>query len=203
MQCRRKADLGLSFLHDFKPPCGPILVSVFLRRTVECAAGSCKLHLLDTDHMSDDDDYLSEKFLLNSEASTSNGTKTYAQRRREAQRAAEERNRSARKKSRKEIETENMQTVREGMSTSLFERAKLENEGESKGLKLMSKFGFKPGQTLGKIQDNEITPNGVVQDNIGPSSCSIGALKAPIKVEIWEGGSVRLALYPFCTNDLL
>lgn len=108
--------------------------------------------------MSDDeDDYLSDKFLaqLASSSTTSSGVKTYSERRKEDQRRAVLRNEENRKRSRRELEQESRA---EGLSTSLFERAK-EDAGEdgapkNKALAMMMKMGFKPGQALGKDESD-------------------------------------------------
>ena len=130
------------------------------------------------------DDYLSEKFLVGTVVS---GPKTYSQRRREAQRQAEIRNLAGRPRSKKEIERENLEALKEGMGTSLFEREKLGHVGgPSKAMNMMAKMGFKPGQTLG--QQRETTSS--TQSGDMPSKKdgqSISGLKAPITVNIWEG----------------
>jgi hypothetical protein len=99
----------------------------------------------------EEEDYLSEKFLA---GITASGPKTYSQRRQEAQRQAEIRNLAGRSKSKKEIERENLEALKEGMGTSLFEREKLgEVGGPSKAMNIMAKMGFKPGQTLGQQRE--------------------------------------------------
>ena len=63
---------------------------------------------------------------------------------------AEIRNLAGRTKSKKEIEKESLEARKEGMGTSLFERGKLgEIGGPSKATNMMTKMGFKPGQTPG------------------------------------------------------
>ncbi|KAG8842831.1 hypothetical protein FRB91_003896 [Serendipita sp. 411] len=90
----------------------------------------------------DEDDYLSDKFLQQlTSKSDKPFTQTYSQRRKEAQRIAETRNIAGRTKSRKELEKETIDTLKEGMATSLFEREKLaEAEGgtQSKAMKMMN-----------------------------------------------------------------
>ena len=54
----------------------------------------------------DEDDYLSDKFLVDTTAAPSSQTKTYSQRRKEAERIAALKNAQNRKKSRKELEVE-------------------------------------------------------------------------------------------------
>ncbi|KAI0346744.1 hypothetical protein BDW22DRAFT_1322252 [Trametopsis cervina] len=103
--------------------------------------------------MSDDeDDYLSDKFLAQAASSSSaSSAKTYSDRRKEAQRLAAIKNEQNRRKSRRQLELESRE---EGLSTSLFERAKNEEaEGgapKNKALAMMMKMGFKPGQSLGQ-----------------------------------------------------
>jgi len=138
--------------------------------------------------MSDEEeDYLSEKFLAGAVAQSSSGSKTYAQRRREAQRQAEIRNLAGRTKSKKEIERESLEALKEGMGTSLFERERLgEVGGPSKAMNIMAKMGFKPGQTLGKQREtNSSTESPDVLPKKGGQN--ISGLKAPITVNIWEG----------------
>ena len=137
--------------------------------------------------MSDEeDDYLSEKFLqqLTSKAQPST-SKTYAERRKEAQRQAEIRNLAGRTKSRKEIEKEEMEALKEGMNTSLFEKEKLaaaEGGAQSKAMKMMSKMGFKPGQTLGRQEE---TPKPATTED-APSRRQ-GLKATPIVINLWEG----------------
>lgn len=115
----------------------------------------------------DEDDYLSDKFLVES-ASASSNPKTYAERRKEAQREAQIRNEANRRKSRRQREHESRE---EGLSKSLFERAKEEeasgiNTGGIKALSMMMKMGFKPGQALGRSSESSSSPvvPAVVQD---------------------------------------
>ena len=138
--------------------------------------------------MSDEEeDYLSEKFLAEIVAQSSSGSKTYSQQRREAHRQSEIRNLVGRTKSKKEIERENLEALKEGMGTSLFEREKLgEVGGPSKAMNMMAKMGFKPGQTLGKQQETTSgTESGDMVSKRGDQKFS--GSKAPITVNIWEG----------------
>jgi hypothetical protein len=102
----------------------------------------------------DEDDYLSDKFLVES-ASTAPPLKTYAQRRKQAQKQAQIKNEENRLKSQRQREQESRE---EGLSKSLFERAKEEEESGmstgNKALSMMMKMGFKPGQALGKVEDS-------------------------------------------------
>ena len=106
--------------------------------------------------MGDDEDYLSDKFLVETAAPTR--PQTYAEKRKEARRQSQVKNEQNRLKSRRQIELESRE---EGLSKSLFERAK-EDEASgvttgNKALSMMMKMGFKPGQALGKLED-EPTP---------------------------------------------
>jgi hypothetical protein len=98
---------------------------------------------------SDDDDYLSNKFLPDEKTSSSK-PKTYSQLRKAAQKKAQSKNEQNRIKSRRQREIESRE---EGLSKSLFERAKEEEEAGmssgNKALSIMMKMGFKPGQALG------------------------------------------------------
>ena len=103
----------------------------------------------------EEDDYLSDKFLFANEATTSSKPKTYSDRRKEAQRLAERKSMQNRKKGRRQLEEEALQ---EGLTTSLFERAKVEEQElgtQNKAMSLMMKMGFKPGESLGKSDDRQ------------------------------------------------
>lgn len=136
--------------------------------------------------MSDEDDYLSDKFLITSAAPPTQ-PKTYAQRRKEAQKLAQIKNEENRHKSRRQLEVESRE---EGLSKSLFERAKEDEElgitSGNKALSMMMKMGFKPGQALGKL-DNEIraTVSGPAAELTGNGSeePSSGATAGPSRVE--------------------
>ena len=97
---------------------------------------------------SDDDDYLSDKFLLNT--AEPQKPKTYSEKRKEALYRSRLKNEQNRAKSRRQLELESRE---EGLSKSLFERAeddKAAGHGsENKALSMMMKMGFKPGQALG------------------------------------------------------
>ena len=96
--------------------------------------------------MSDaEDDYLSDKFLNAAIVAPSSSSKplTYAERRRQAQRESELKNVQNRKKSRRELEEESR---REGLSKSLFEKAKEEEQTgggviNNKAISMMLKVG--------------------------------------------------------------
>lgn len=101
----------------------------------------------------DEDDYLSDKFLTDA-GSTSSAPKTYAQIRKEVVKKAQLKSEQNRLKGRRQREVEARE---EGLSKSLFERAKEEEEAGvstgSKALSMMMKMGFKPGQSLGQIEE--------------------------------------------------
>lgn len=101
--------------------------------------------------MADEDDYLSDKFLV--QLAAESAPKTYAQRRQEALKQSQVKNEQNRTKSRRQREQESRE---EGLSKSLFERAQEEEMavGGSKALGIMMKMGFKVGQSLGKIEDS-------------------------------------------------
>lgn len=109
-----------------------------------------------------EDDYLSDKFLA-AAPSTAPALKTYAQIRKEAVEQARLKNEENRLKSRRQREAEARE---EGLNKSLFERAKEEEDAGigsgSKALSMMMKMGFKPGQSLGKVEDND---NGVASSS--------------------------------------
>ncbi|KAG1755883.1 hypothetical protein EDB19DRAFT_438571 [Suillus lakei] len=101
--------------------------------------------------MADEDDYFSDKFLV--QVAAESAPKTYAQRRKEALKQSQVKNEQNRMKSRRQREQESRE---EGLSKSLFERAQEEEmaAGGSKALGIMMKMGFKVGQSLGKIEDS-------------------------------------------------
>ena len=107
------------------------------------------------DMSSDEDDYLSAKYLV--DAPQPAPTKTYSQLRKDAQKRGQVKQEQNRVKSRRERELEARE---EGLSKSLFERAKEEEEAGlgsgNKALSIMMKMGFKPGQSLGNAGDNEV-----------------------------------------------
>lgn len=97
--------------------------------------------------MSDEEDYLSDKFLIEAAASSSQ-PKTYVQRRQESLKQSRIKNEQNRLKSRRQREQESRE---EGLRNSLFERATEDSSegGENKALGIMLKMGFKIGQSLG------------------------------------------------------
>jgi len=145
---------------------------------------------------SDEDDYLSAKFLVEATGpSTAKSTVTYAERRRQAQKAAEAKHEQHRKRSRRELE----EAARETQMTSLFERA--ENEGGSKAMGMMRKMGFKPGQSLGRRDDededanDETRPAATAASSTAASSVSAGIGSTgrtqhrvePVTASMWDG----------------
>lgn len=118
----------------------------------------------------DDDDYLSDKFLAASSASSST-PRTYSQLRKEAQKRSLLKNEQNRAKSRRQLELESREA---GLSKSLFERAKEEEDSGlssgNKALSIMMKMGFKPGQSLGKTGDEDHEGGPSVEEPSKPSS---------------------------------
>ncbi|KIJ19929.1 hypothetical protein PAXINDRAFT_67570 [Paxillus involutus ATCC 200175] len=112
-----------------------------------------------------EDDYLSDKFLAETTA-TSSHLKTYAQRRQEALKQSHIKNEQNRVKSLRQREQESRE---EGLSKSLFERAKEDKDGgENKALGIMMKMGFKIGQSLGKTDDGLRKETGALPARSGP-----------------------------------
>lgn len=144
--------------------------------------------------MSDDEDYLSDKFLVDAAASSSQ-PKTYAQRRQESLKQSRIKNEQNRLKNRRQREEESRE---EGLRKSLFERAKQETEGENKALGIMLKMGFKIGQSLGQKEGSpphEDTPS---KDDANDSSepterrniSSDSSHRAePLPLNEWSGSS--------------
>jgi hypothetical protein len=169
--------------------------------------------------MSDDDDYLSDKFLLDA-SSTSSAPKTYLQRRKEAERRAKLKNEQNRLKSRRQRELESRE---EGLSKSLFERAKEEEDAGvssgNKALSIMMKMGFKPGQSLGqavteaKVSDKPKTPERLPSVDQLRSESEMVATRAelvesqyqhktePLPLNEWAGSSSPLLRHH--TNETL
>lgn len=93
-----------------------------------------------------EEDYLSDKFLVEAVASSS-PPKTYAQRRQESLKQSRIKNEQNRPKSRQREQ----ESREEGLRKSLFERVKEDSEGgKNKALGIMLKMGFKMGQSLGQ-----------------------------------------------------
>jgi G-patch domain len=142
----------------------------------------------------DEDDYLSDKFLTEA-GSTSSAPKTYAQIRKQAKRNAQLKNEQNRLKTRKQREVEARE---EGLSKSLFERAKEDEEAGistgSKALSMMMKMGFKPGQSLGQSEETIELPE---PSRVGP--LDIDGCKTP---PLRDGHSIpRHKIEPLPLNE--
>lgn len=145
--------------------------------------------------MSDEEDYLSDKFLVEAVASSSQ-PKTYAKKRQEALRQSRLKNEQNRLKSRREREQESRE---EGLRKSLFERAKEDSEGgENKALGIMLKMGFKIGDSLGQKDASPVDEVGPSEsDTRGsaePSERRSGSPESshraePLPLSEWSGGS--------------
>jgi len=141
--------------------------------------------------MEESDDYLSDKFLV--DATSTDKPKTYRQLRKEAERQSRLENDKNKLKSRHQRELESRE---EGLSKSLFERANEEEEESSaknKALSIMMKMGFKPGQALGKSDDDhtrndiqEIPPRGVESTPAEKGATKHKIEPLPINEE-WKG----------------
>ncbi|KAJ7699907.1 hypothetical protein B0H17DRAFT_1047619 [Mycena rosella] len=153
----------------------------------------------------EEDDYLADldKFLVGSESKT---PKTYSQIRKEAAKQAKLKNDQNKVKSRRQREVESRT---EGLSKSLFERAKEEEDAGlvsgNKALSIMMKMGFKPGQALGKpddeppptVSEQPAAPETPVDDQpvAGPSNNADSSTTAkrlqhkvePLPINEWAG----------------
>lgn len=154
----------------------------------------------------DEDDYLSDKFLVDASANTP-APKTYAQIRKEAEKKAKIKNNENRLKSRRQREVESRE---EGLSKSLFDRAKEEEDAGissgNKALSMMMKMGFKPGQSLGKVEESTSTlpqtalpgPNDKAPAGEDPAEQSTAVEKRPahklepIPLNEWAGLLLRI-----------
>ncbi|TDL29286.1 hypothetical protein BD410DRAFT_779649 [Rickenella mellea] len=124
----------------------------------------------------DEDDYLSDKFLLQNASASGSKPSTYAERRRQAQKEAAIRNEQNRKKSRRQLEEESRE---EGLRKSLFEKAQEEAAvigTQNKAMNMMLKMGFKPGQSLGRSDDDhdDTSIPGPSQNGIYPEGKALG-----------------------------
>ena len=105
--------------------------------------------------MSDEEDYLSDKFLVEV-ATSSSQPQTYAQRRQEALKQSRIKNEQNRSKSRRQREQESRE---EGLRKSLFDRVQEGSQRqENKALGIMLKMDFKIGQSLGQERSTAGTP---------------------------------------------
>lgn len=111
--------------------------------------------IVSTTMSDDEDDYLAnlDKFLV--EPSTSSAAKSYSQLRKDAEKKSREKNEQNRIKGRRQREVESRE---EGLNKSLFVRAKEDEDAgissSNKALSIMMKMGFKPGQALGKPEND-------------------------------------------------
>ncbi|KAK0206236.1 hypothetical protein DFS33DRAFT_572726 [Desarmillaria ectypa] len=149
--------------------------------------------------MSDnEDDYLSDKFLVENTSSTR--PQTYSSLRKEVQKKSLLKNEQHRQKSRYQREVESRE---EGLSKSLFTRAKEEQEAGiatgNKAMSIMMKMGFTPGQSLGKT-DDEPADTAPSIDVASSSKKSGGHKVEPLPLNEWEGrkgiGTRKRALSP-------
>ncbi|KAJ1306006.1 hypothetical protein OPQ81_010721 [Rhizoctonia solani] len=139
--------------------------------------------------MSDEEDYLSDKFLASLEAPKPSNNVSYAERRRIAQRESERKRLEGRIKSRREMEEE---ARREGLSRSLFEKESDAEGGQSsnKAMSMMLKMGFKPGESLGKKEEPVKPPSNDTADAKPaeePEKVKSGHLTEPLPLAIWAG----------------
>lgn len=148
---------------------------------------------------------MSDKFLFASAPAPAK-PKTYAERRKEAQRLAAIKNEQNRKKSKRQLEQEARE---EGLSKSLFERAKDEEAAgqQNKALAMMMKMGYKPGESLGQKYDSPPVAGGSdVQKSPAededapvdnrttpePRRGGIGHITVPLPLNEWIGTSPLL-----------
>lgn len=142
----------------------------------------------------DEDDYLSDKFLAT--LSSNPAPKTYSQLRKEADKKAKLKNEQNRIKSRRQREVEARE---EGLSKSLFERANEEQEAGiasgNKALSMMMKMGFKPGQSLGRVEDVATPPSDKGADTdldsgyTASTKSNAKQITEPIPLNEWAGQS--------------
>jgi hypothetical protein len=147
----------------------------------------------------DEDDYLSDKFLTDA-TSTSSAPKSYAQIRKEAAKNAQLKNEQNRLKSRRQREIEARE---EGLSKSLFERAKEEEDAGistgNKALAMMMKMGFKPGQSLG--QSEEITTHSSEPKHADTPDPGVGKTPPPQEERPNSEKGLRHKIEPLPLNE--
>lgn len=155
--------------------------------------------------MSDDeDDYLSDKFLLSAEPPKSvPKPTTYSEIRKVAARDSELRQEQGKRKSRHQIEKENRE---EALSKSLFQREEEEKalglSSGSKALSMMMKMGFQPGQSLGAesnsrsgdVAEDEATSSS--REDSATDQRPAGHSKVPLPLHEWSG-----ACYPVYVRE--
>jgi hypothetical protein len=122
---------------------------------------------------SDEEDYMSMAIT----EPTENIRETPVQRRARLKREAEIRGRP---KSKKELEAEAAKAREEALQKSLFDTT----AAKSKGLKMMAKMGFKPGEALGKKEAD--APEAAGSDGNGMGGKADWRRKEPIMVEMKE-----------------
>jgi len=122
--------------------------------------------------MSDEDDYLSDKFLAQLEATSEpRQSKSYTERRKQALKQSQLLNEQNRRKNQKQMELEARE---EGLRTSLIQKAQeeaMESGKQNKALAIMMKMGFKPGQSLGESH-HENSSSSFIGGNLGNARTS-------------------------------
>ena len=128
--------------------------------------------------LEEDDDYLSDKFLTEAATAVSEA-KSYAQRRKDAEKLSRLKNEQNKKKSHRQLEQESRS---EALSRSLFEA---QDVGSNKALSMMVKMGFKPGQSLGRPSEDGML---VAQSGQSTSTLSFATHKTePLPINEWQG----------------
>ncbi|KAI0315388.1 hypothetical protein OF83DRAFT_1062240 [Amylostereum chailletii] len=124
----------------------------------------------------DEDDYLSDKFLLDA-APAPSMPQTYAEKRKAALKRSQLKSERNKTKSRLEREREARE---EGLSKTLFERAAEEGTG-NKALAMMMKMGFQPGQALGRNDDGPAPSSSSLQPAVTDTveTDDVGASPSP------------------------
>lgn len=129
--------------------------------------------------MSDEEDYLSDKFLVGGNAEK---PKTYRQLRRDAERLSKLKDEQNRQKSRRQLELESRE---EGLGKSLFSGVSEEQGSGNKALSIMLKMGFKPGQSLGKAEESDRPPPS--EEAIDNATKSSSHRAEPLPLNEWQG----------------
>ncbi len=126
--------------------------------------------------LDEDDDYLSDKFLLDA-VTTHSAPKTYSQRRKEAGKLSKLKQEQHKEKSHRQLEQESRA---QGLSTSLFE---VQDADNNRALSMMMKMGFKPGQSLGKPSDDSLPVEWSDQSTSTPQPHKT----EPLSIIEWQG----------------
>ncbi|KAG1715929.1 hypothetical protein ID866_1218 [Astraeus odoratus] len=143
--------------------------------------------------MSDEEDYLSDKFLIDVSGTTQ--PKTYTQRRQETLKQSHTKNLQNRTKSRRQREQESRE---DGLNKSLFERATVENDaGANKALGIMQKMGFQLGQSLGKLDDSPPTALTALPD----TSESVAEEESQISLQSTDAPITKHKVEPLPLNE--